>query len=736
MAFEVSDKFADYEIVGILGSGGMGRVYKVRNVLTNRFEAMKVLLPDAAGTADRGERFLREIRVHASLEHPNIAAVRTALRVEDQVVLIMELVEGTTLQTLINQTGGLPLAKAIDYISQALSALSFAHQNGVIHRDIKPSNIMITPAGDVKLMDFGIARTTAEHSLTSTGSTLGSLYYMSPEQVKGGALDGRSDLYSLGLTLYQAVTGVLPFTANQDFAIMSAHLTQAPTPPRDKNPSIPPELNRAILKSLAKNPAERFQTAAEFRQALQQIVPLLVPATSSKTVVVPETTRPTDSRSNSTAGLEMAYVLFMDIVAYSSLPMDRQTERISTLVDIVRNTEEFRTAHASDQLISLPTGDGMALVFFRNPVAPVQCASEIARKLAMYPEIKLRMGIHNGPVYRIPDINTNLNVAGGGINMAQRVMDCGDAGHILVSRTVADTLGQLSDWAGCFHDLGPAEVKHGVIVQLANFYKDDVGNPALPQKVQKTAPTKTVPDASIIDARVHARPAGRGIYAGVGIALVVLLVFGAVLFTRGKDHGADKNSTAPLNGGSPPIVPPVKPPDAAPPGPPSSTAGPAPSSVPGPDASVRPVRTADPSTKVSKRDETSVSPRPMPEQPSVVPPSAPPVVVPASPPASAPPAQPAGLSAEEKAALQEQRERMITLGSRAAAVRNSLQNLERQQSRSGLSLRADMVSARESMNYLFEEAKNSLAANDVATTKRNLDLAEQQLTKLERFLGQ
>ena len=183
--------------------------------------------------------------------------------------------------------------------------------------------------------------------------------------------------------------------------------------------------------------------------------------------------------------MKLAHVLFMDIVGYSLLPTDQQSKILKTLQEIVRGTAEVTRAQAQSQLISLATGDGMALVFFNDPVAPVQCALEISRALKGHPEIKLRMGVHTGPVNQIIDVNERANVAGSGINMAQRVMDSGDAGHILLSRRVAEDLGQYSSWQPFLHDLKEVEVKHGVRVHVFNLYTGEVGNAALPQKVRK-----------------------------------------------------------------------------------------------------------------------------------------------------------------------------------------------------------------------------------------------------------
>jgi len=270
MSEETGKRIGDYQILNELGSGGMGRVYRVRNVISDRIDAMKVLLPDLAGRHELAARFLREIKLMASLNHPNIAALRTAFTADNQLVMIMEYVEGTTLAERLEH-GPIPAAEAVNYIAQVLSALSYAHQQHVIHRDIKPANMMLTPEGVVKLMDFGIARAGEERSLTMTGTTLGSLGYMSPEQVKGEATDARSDLYSVGVSLYEMVTGQRPFQATSDYSVMAAHVKEAPKPPVEIQPGLPAALNEIILMAIAKDPAQRFQTADAFRNALSSV---------------------------------------------------------------------------------------------------------------------------------------------------------------------------------------------------------------------------------------------------------------------------------------------------------------------------------------------------------------------------------------------------------------------------------------------------------------------------------
>jgi serine/threonine-protein kinase len=293
MSLEVGARIGDYEIVSILGAGGMGKVFKVRNVISDRIEAMKVLLPDLEHEPELADRFMREIKVQASLQHPNIATLHTALRVDNQLLMLMELVEGVTLDQRLQQ-GPIPLANGVDYISQVLNALGYAHEHGVIHRDIKPANMMLTANGTVKLMDFGIAKAATDRRLTITGTTMGSLYYMSPEQIKGMATtDARSDLYSVGVSLYEITTGKKPFDGDSQFAIMAAHLEKTPVPPVTLDDKLPQDLNDVILMAIAKEPDQRFQTAKAFGAALGSVrqslgIPAPVAAAGSgNTVTMP-----------------------------------------------------------------------------------------------------------------------------------------------------------------------------------------------------------------------------------------------------------------------------------------------------------------------------------------------------------------------------------------------------------------------------------------------------------------
>jgi class 3 adenylate cyclase len=219
--------------------------------------------------------------------------------------------------------------------------------------------------------------------------------------------------------------------------------------------------------------------------------------------------------------LEITHVLFVDIVGYSKLRTTQQSEFLRELNELVGRTNEFQKADAEGKLIRLPTGDGMALVFRTNPEAPAQSALEISQALKSHSNIQLRMGIHSGPVNEVIDVNQRANIAGAGINIAQRIMDCGDAGHILVSKHAAEDLEQYDQWQPHLHDLGECEVKHGLRVHVVNLYTDELGNPAMPEKFrrkQDQQPTKSYPAGSGICLRNWMI----GILLGMAVLVAVL----------------------------------------------------------------------------------------------------------------------------------------------------------------------------------------------------------------------
>jgi len=538
MSYEVGSRLGDYEVLQVLGAGGMGCVYKVRNVISDRVEAMKVLLPDLERDPDLANRFMREIKVQASLVHPNIAALHTAFHLNNQLLMLMEYVEGVTLEKGM-ESGPVPIDQAVDYIAQVLSALSYAHGRGVVHRDIKPANMMITPGGVVKLMDFGIAKMTADRKLTQTGSTLGSLYYMSPEQIKGALdLDPRSDLYSLGVSLYELVTGARPFQGDSEYSIMAAHLQTNPQPPIQVSPHLPPALNEIILLALEKDPAKRFQTADAFRSALLSVCP---------------------SR---------------------------------------------------------------------------QAAAQT-----------------------------------------------------------------------------PAPVPAPIVV-------------AQP------------PRAAVMPPPPRAARSRRGLWIAVGsLATVAVLVIVATQLPRFRHTAAESlaiqtSPAAPAVGSRAPMSNPVAQPESTQPASPAAVTAAPPQNVM--QRKESPAATSAATSRSPHREvlpnATQATSQPAAQQQQPTPP-------PVSQPAQTAPAQPSAADAKAAEELNETRDEFNLLGVRIRTVKSSLENLRRQQAASGLGLRGDMADAAQRMDLFFAETDKALSRGDAQAAKRNLDLAENEVSKLEKFLG-
>jgi eukaryotic-like serine/threonine-protein kinase len=263
-----------YEIGGVLGRGGMAEVHRGRDLRLGREVAVKVLRSDLARDPSFQVRFRREAQAAASLNHPAIVAVydtgedRTTTGATPYIV--MEYVEGDTLRDVLRREGVLPPERAMSLSADICAALDFSHRNGIVHRDVKPGNVMLTPDGTVKVMDFGIARAVSDSAatMTSTAAVIGTAQYLSPEQARGEAVDARSDVYSVGCLLYELVTGAPPFTGDSPVSVAYQHVREDPKLPSSVNPAVPPELDAIVLKSLSKNPANRYQSAAEMRNDL------------------------------------------------------------------------------------------------------------------------------------------------------------------------------------------------------------------------------------------------------------------------------------------------------------------------------------------------------------------------------------------------------------------------------------------------------------------------------------
>ncbi|MCZ2827366.1 Stk1 family PASTA domain-containing Ser/Thr kinase [Modestobacter sp. VKM Ac-2986] len=267
-----------YEIGGVLGRGGMAEVHRGRDLRLGREVAVKVLRQDLARDPSSQVRFRREAQAAASLNHPAIVAVydtgedRTATGATPYIV--MEYVEGETLRDLLRTEGRLPPERAMSLTADICAALDFSHRNGIVHRDVKPGNVMITPQGTVKVMDFGIARAVSDSAatMTSTAAVIGTAQYLSPEQARGEGVDARSDVYSAGCLLYELATGTPPFTGDSPVAVAYQHVREDPRTPSTINPEIPPALDAILLKAMSKNPANRYQSAADMRADLLRAV--------------------------------------------------------------------------------------------------------------------------------------------------------------------------------------------------------------------------------------------------------------------------------------------------------------------------------------------------------------------------------------------------------------------------------------------------------------------------------
>ena len=333
MTIEAGQKIGDYQVIRALGAGGLGAVYQVKHVISGRSEAMKMILPGLLDTPEMAERFQREIRLLASLNHINIAGLHNAFYFATQLVMVMEFVEGQTFATL---TRSAPVAapNAINWVSQVLLALGVAHSAGIVHRDIKPGNIMLTKDGVVKLLDFGIAFQEAAKHLTRTGHMVGSLNYMAPEQFTGDRVTALADIYSVGITLYEMVTRQLPFTGSTTYEIMSAHLHKNPVPPNQLNPNLPAFLCQAIERSLAKDPARRFQSADEFRLALNgdsaaSSLPEAIAATFVVPVPAPVAIPQPPSSSRPVSSPRQSDLRSNVFKSQSSLPVDEVTKLLA-----------------------------------------------------------------------------------------------------------------------------------------------------------------------------------------------------------------------------------------------------------------------------------------------------------------------------------------------------------------------------------------------------------------------
>ncbi len=506
----------------------MGEVYLAHDAQLDRPVALKLLPADVTKDEDRLRRFRQEARATSALNHPNILTIYEIGLSEGTHFIATEFVDGTTVRARLSQ-GRMEIDEVLDVSLQVASALAAAHEAGIVHRDIKPENIMVRRDGYVKVLDFGLAKLTEQRANSSPtaltladtgpGIVIGTVTYMSPEQARGLKVDERTDIFSFGVVLYEMLAGRAPFGGPTPSDVIVAILDREPQPLARLKADVSPELQRIVTKALEKEREKRYQTVKEMIADLREFkrgrelaahslvttAPSIVqPAKAEVTEVsadaqtaqvMPGGRSTDDSRAAETVRLdsnqpstpEIAHVLFMDIVGFSKHRIHHQSYLQQKLNEVVTGTDEFRRARERNQIISKSTGDGMALVFFVDPEAPVRCALQVSRALRDNPEVELRMGIHTGPVLRTVDANRQSDVAGSGINLAQRVMDCGDAGHILLSKAMAEVVREIGDREERLDDLGTATVKHGLEIQLFNLYTDELGNPKRPSSLPRTS---------------------------------------------------------------------------------------------------------------------------------------------------------------------------------------------------------------------------------------------------------
>ena len=264
----MANRIGSFEIREILGKGGMGTVYRAMDLSLNREVALKVINPELSGNINLMKRFQNEALAMARLSHPNIAIIYNFSSDGNLHYIVMEYIRGKNLSQIIKEEGPLPWNQAFPLFHQILMAIDYAHGEGIIHRDIKPSNFIVQPNGMVKVTDFGIAKVFGGEELTRAGVTLGTSRYMSPEQIQAQSIGPFSDIYSLGITLYEILTGRVPFPGNSDFESQRGHLELLPPPPRQFISNLSQEIETAILKSIEKKPERRFASVRHFSEAL------------------------------------------------------------------------------------------------------------------------------------------------------------------------------------------------------------------------------------------------------------------------------------------------------------------------------------------------------------------------------------------------------------------------------------------------------------------------------------
>ncbi|UCH65263.1 MAG: protein kinase [Ignavibacterium sp.] len=453
----IGETISHYKILEKLGEGGMGLVYKAEDTKLHRSVALKFLPSSLTSDKEAKERFIKEARAASALDHPNICTIHEIDEVEEgQMFISMACYEGMTLTDKIGHyispldrggtKGGFPIDEVIDIAIQTVSGLAKAHQRGIIHRDIKPANLVVTEDGHVKILDFGIAKLIGESKSTQENLQIGTIAHISPEQIKGENFDHRTDIWSLGVVIYEMLTGKLPFEGEYDHAIIYSILNEEPKPIKDLRSDVPDELNEIVIKCLRKKDDDRYQSTDELLKAL--INCMESQRYSSKTIGEPE---------SSERQRKLSAIMFTDMVGYSALTQKNETLAIELLETHRQILRPIFNKHNGKEVETI--GDAF-FVEFRSALDAVSCAVEIQNtlytrneKIDAEKKILLRIGLHVGDVVHI-----GKHVHGDGVNIAARLEPLSTPGGVCLSEDVVRQIKNKIELP--VKNLGPQKLKN------------------------------------------------------------------------------------------------------------------------------------------------------------------------------------------------------------------------------------------------------------------------------------